>query len=566
MTCPKCQFQNPESEAVCQKCQAVLAVPKPPVAPIPPTVPPATAEIEQAVNTKNQEFSLFKSGRLWDILMLVPIAYIGVFALVFSLFIRPILTNPISFSPGVSTSFAPLMYLFPLHILVMILIVANFIYVLVNRHRFITSQANLFLWIIGLLTFPLILVPYIHFRYLRGFSLKKSVFIVAVPLVLSTAVLIFTFVGFFMKIMEFQRSVENITGSPSVIKNIPPDVLATPTSLIVPKTKYDIDSDGDAIPDFVETAIGFDPNFNNALICVKKSCEAPGQQTAQSVQTNILFILDASGSMAESISGGIKMDLAKQSLKKYAESLPTETNVGLMVYGHKGSNNTKDKAASCAGIETVYPMGEMNKSAFEAAFSKFSPTGWTVIGGALRKSANEFTGKDGQNNHVIVISDGIETCGSDPAGAAEELKNLSINPQIDVIGLAVDAAARTQLEEVAKIGGGTYKPANSALELEDALKKTIEAARESLVCSFKSSTAYQNCLILDQYRPASQYLQNLQLQALKDKDMEEEAAIRRAKSKLLDYWDKLYSQDVTISTKANQELYQQYEELRRQKN
>ena len=143
------------------------------------------------------------------------------------------------------------------------------------------------------------------------------------------------------------------------------------------------------------------------------------------------------------------------------------------------------------------------------------------------------------------------------------MKALSINPRIDVIGLAVDSAARSQLEEVAKIGGGTYKPANSAVELEDALKKMIDGARQSLVCSFKASTAYQNCLILEQYRPASQYLQNLQLQVLRDKNMEEESAIRRAKSKLLDYWDKLYSQDVTVSTKANQELYRQYEDLRR---
>ena len=166
-----------------------------------------------------------------------------------------------------------------------------------------------------------------------------------------------------------------------------------PSPTQAPKTKYDIDTDGDAIPDFVETAIGFDPNYNNALVCVKKSCEASGQQTVQSTQTNILFILDASGSMAESISGGIKMDLAKQALKKYAESVPAGTNVGLMVYGHRGSNNVKDKEVSCAGIETVYQMGQMNKSVFEAAFAKFSPTGWTVIGGSLRKSADVFAGR-----------------------------------------------------------------------------------------------------------------------------------------------------------------------------
>lgn len=328
-----------------------------------------------------------------------------------------------------------------------------------------------------------------------------------------------------------------------------------------PKTKYDIDSDGDAIPDFVETAIGFDPNYNNAFNCIKKNCQAPTQQTAQPTQTNILFILDSSGSMAETISGGVKMDLAKQALKKYAEAVPAGTNVALMVYGHKGSNAAQDKAVSCAGIETVYPMGEMNKSIFEFTFSKFSPTGWTAIGGSLRKSADVFVGKEGQNNHVIVISDGIETCNSDPAGAARNLKTLSINPQIDVIGLAVDTATRAQLEEVAKIGGGTYKPANSAVELEDALKKTIDAARQYFVCSAQVSLAYQSCLIVDQYKPASIYLRNLQLQASQNKNKEEESAIIRAQSKLLNYWDKLYSQDFAVSSKANQELYQQYQEL-----
>lgn len=450
MTCPKCNFQNPESEVVCQKCKAALAVPKPPVAP-----PPPIAEVGQTAAA-----------------------------------------GPVSI-PEIPTA----------------------------------NPLKKWLWVLAGVT---------------------------------GLILIFAVVA----VMAIRSKPESAGGTtPSAAISPAPtsgfSSFTEPSAAQAPKTKYDIDSDGDAIPDFVETAIGFDPNYNNALTCVKKSCEAPGQQTAQSTQINILFILDASGSMAESISGGVKMDLAKQSLKKYAESLPAGTNVGLMVYGHKGSNNAKDKAVSCAGIETIYPMGEMNKSVFEAAFSKFSPTGWTVIGGALRKSVDLFAGREGQNNHVIVISDGIETCGSDPAGAAKELKNLSINPQIDVIGLAVDAAARTQLEEVAKIGGGTYKPANSALELEDALKKTIEAARQSLVCSFKTSTAYQNCLILDQYRPASQYLQNIQLQALKDKNMEEESAIRRTKSKLIDYWGKLYSQDVTVSSKANLELYRQYEELRR---
>lgn len=61
------------------------------------------------------------------------------------------------------------------------------------------------------------------------------------------------------------------------------------------------------------------------------------------------------------------------------------------------------------------------------------------------------------------------------------------------------------------------------------------------------------------------YLQNLQMQALKANDMVEEAASRRAQSTLLDYWGDLYSQNAEVSSKANQELYRQYEALRKQK-
>lgn len=435
MTCPKCNFQNPEGLFICQQCRAVLAVPKPPAVQTPPS---------------------------------------------------PVVPLPVS--PELQATPNPL---------------------------------KKWLW----------------------------VWAVAAGLILILAV----------------AAVMAIRSKPESADGTTPLAAISPASTVTqaPKTKYDIDSDGDAIPDFVETAIGFDPNYNNALTCVKKSCEAPGQQAAQSAQTNILFILDASGSMAESISGGVKMDLAKQSLKKYAETMPAETNVSLMVYGHKGSNNTKDKAVSCAGIETIYPMGEMNKNVFESAFSGFSPTGWTAIGGSLRKSEEVFIGKEGQNNHVIVISDGIETCNSDPAGAARNLKTLSINPQIDVIGLVVDTATRAQLEEVAKIGGGTYKPANNAVELEDALKKTIDAARQYLFCSGKANMVYQSCLIVDQYKPASQYLTDLLQQARQNKNTEEVSTIISAQKKLLDYWDKLFSQDLAVSSKTYQELYQQYEELRR---
>ncbi|MGF7089307.1 hypothetical protein JOD24_003190 [Kroppenstedtia sanguinis] len=60
-------------------------------------------------------------------------------------------------------------------------------------------------------------------------------------------------------------------------------------------------------------------------------------------QYNISILLDASGSMAAQVSGGRKMDVAKDAVETFVSTFPEEANVSLIAYGHKGSNNKKDK-------------------------------------------------------------------------------------------------------------------------------------------------------------------------------------------------------------------------------
>lgn len=272
------------------------------------------------------------------------------------------------------------------------------------------------------------------------------------------------------------------------------------------KDKYDIDSNGDAIPDFVETALGWDPTKDT---CKEKLCGESDISQRSKKQKNVLLILDSSGSMAEVISGEQKMAAAKRVMKDYIANLPQNINVGFMVYGNHGSNSPKDKAVSCVGIDLLYPLGPPDKARFTSIVDTFQPTGWTPIGGSLRKAKNEaFTGREGQSNYIIIITDGIETCESDPIGAVRELRASGIQPVVNVVGFAVGNADQTQLKQIADAGGGKFYTVNSAADLANVLndiQKEMENVMSDISCIQNNLSQYIGCL-QGRFFPAENYL------------------------------------------------------------
>jgi Ca-activated chloride channel family protein len=75
--------------------------------------------------------------------------------------------------------------------------------------------------------------------------------------------------------------------------------------------------------------------------------------------------------------------------------------------------------------------------------------------------------------YVIVITDGADTCGGDPAVAASAIRALGINVTIHVVGFGVTEQESTQLEEIAKQGGGEFRSASNLKGLVEVLKKVI---------------------------------------------------------------------------------------------
>ncbi|MGG6266710.1 vWA domain-containing protein [Leptolyngbya sp. AN03gr2] len=203
----------------------------------------------------------------------------------------------------------------------------------------------------------------------------------------------------------------------------------------------------------------------------KRPGNASGSNAEDNRQVNVLVALDSSGSMAETAGGQVKMDSAKSAIDKFVNQLPKASNVSLLLYGHKGSSQAADKAVSCAGIETVYPLSPLNAQRFQSVVNAVQPTGYTPIAAALQKASTVFANANGDSNRniVYVVSDGLETCGGDPVTVARQLQSSNAKVIVNVIGFDVDNESQRQLKAVAEAGGGKFISVRTAKELDNSL-------------------------------------------------------------------------------------------------
>ncbi|RTQ91339.1 vWA domain-containing protein [Lysinibacillus telephonicus] len=194
---------------------------------------------------------------------------------------------------------------------------------------------------------------------------------------------------------------------------------------------------------------------------------------------NVVILLDSSGSMANWENNKTRMQLAKESIQLFVENLPEQANVSLRVYGHVGTGNDEDKAKSCSKVDEVYPLGKYNNSKFSEALNKFEPAGWTPTGLAIKQVEEDLKKFNGEENTniIYIVSDGVETCDTNPVGAIKSLAESNIQPVVNIIGYHVDNDGLAQLKEMAKVSNGSYVNAVSQEQLNAEFQQTVDMAK-----------------------------------------------------------------------------------------
>jgi hypothetical protein len=153
---------------------------------------------------------------------------------------------------------------------------------------------------------------------------------------------------------------------------------------------------------------------------------------------------------------------------KKKKALPPGAQIGLRVYGHRVPYQNNE-AESCKDIELVVPIQANGAQPIIDWLPTMQALGMTPMSESIRLAAEDFTFEPGRKNFIVLISDGEETCGDDPATVVQYLKEIGIDFTIHVIGLDVDAQTREQLSRIAEAAGGRYHDANSEADLQAAL-------------------------------------------------------------------------------------------------
>lgn len=198
---------------------------------------------------------------------------------------------------------------------------------------------------------------------------------------------------------------------------------------------------------------------------------------ASAEEREIEIILDASSSMNEPAGAMSKLAAAKQAFLKVTTDIPSGTNVGLRVFGRnpvRERGGTKED--SCRDIELLVPIQPFARETLIADIPAMEAHGQTAIGRSLELAGQDFSPGPDVKKTIVLISDGHETCGTDPFGVIAALKARGIELTVHAVGFAVDPQARAQLQRLAEMTGGTYADAQSAAQLQESLTAVSEEA------------------------------------------------------------------------------------------
>jgi hypothetical protein len=203
---------------------------------------------------------------------------------------------------------------------------------------------------------------------------------------------------------------------------------------------------------------------------------------------NVQLVFDSSGSMAQEVAPGLtRIEAAKQVLNDVVDAIPEAEgiNVGFRVYGHEGSNQEADRAISCQSTELIVPVEGTNKELLRAAIESYQPVGWTPITLALEEAANDFSPPaEGEVNAIVLVTDGLETCGGNACDAAAALAEGDVNVTTYVVGFGLTQDEQATLQCIADAGGGLNLSAGNADELNTALFTVLEELRVVIQTGF----------------------------------------------------------------------------------
>lgn len=197
---------------------------------------------------------------------------------------------------------------------------------------------------------------------------------------------------------------------------------------------------------------------------------APVQAQGEEKSNNVMIVLDASGSMNGRVDGQPKIVAARKVIAELLKNWDKSIQVGLTAYGHR-------KKGDCGDIETLVPVGAVDRAAIVKAVNGLNPKGKTPLSKAVELAATEMKYTE-ERATVILVSDGKETCNADPCAVGAALEKAGVDFTAHVIGFDVTGEEAEGLNCLARNTGGEYITAKNTKALREALRKTVVKVKQ----------------------------------------------------------------------------------------
>ncbi len=190
-------------------------------------------------------------------------------------------------------------------------------------------------------------------------------------------------------------------------------------------------------------------------------------------KTRLLFVLDGSGSMQAKWENKTRMSIAKRALTHIVDSLKVNKNVelGLRVYGHQFDRKYKN----CQDSKLEVAFAPDNHHKITHRLKSINPQGVTPISISLKKAAGDFPTDPNYRNVIIIITDGIESCGGDPCAVSKALQKKHIFLQPFIIGIGMSHKEIKQFDCM-----GTFYNANSVKQFASILGNIVQHSLQSV--------------------------------------------------------------------------------------
>lgn len=194
---------------------------------------------------------------------------------------------------------------------------------------------------------------------------------------------------------------------------------------------------------------------------------APG-----AAQAAVEVIFDASGSMGRELpSGEQRLTAAKRALTALvSEVLPEGTPFALRAFGHI-------TPTSCESRLDV-PLAPLDRAKAQAAVDAIQPKllSQTPLADSLLAVGSDLS-KAGGARTVILITDGAESCGGDPAAAVREARKQG-SLDLAIVSLGLEPQALAVFEKLAADVGASYVDVGSYEALAEAVAEALNPAYE----------------------------------------------------------------------------------------